>query len=266
MQIFVINLDRKPMRWQRMAGLLQGLPFRRLAAVDGNTIHGPEYNIPSRPGSPAVLSRYNRACTLSHRAAMQDFLAGTDRYCCVLEDDVFISPDFPRFINDESWIPSKCDLVKIETTRQEVRLASKGVACLDREAVLLDSVHFGTAGYIVSRRGAQMLLGMTAEPERSIDRILFEPAGLRKLRPVQLIPALCIQAGHLEGGMIFPEMESSIQPRVPVQKIIPERTERKTLPVKIKREAIRPFRQLNGAVQRTGLRLRGLRWTRVPFA
>lgn len=255
------------MRWQRMAGLLQGLPFRRLAAVDGHTIDGPEYNIPSHPGAPAVLSRYNRACILSHRTAAQDFLAGTDRYCCVLEDDVFISPDFPRFINDETWIPPGCDLVKIETTRQEVRLASKGVACLDREAVLLDSVHFGTAGYIVSRRGAQMLLDMTTAPERSIDRVLFEPAGLQKLHPVyQLVPALCIQAGHLEGGIIFPEMESSIQPRIPVPKIVPERTERKTLPVKIKRELIRPFRQLNGTVRRTGLRLRGLRWARVPFA
>jgi len=266
MRIFVINLDRKPMRWRRMAGLLQNVSFKRLAAVDGNTIDGPEYNIPSCPGSPAGLSRYNRACILSHRAAAQDFLAGTDRYCCVLEDDVFISPDFPRFINDETWIPPDCDLVKIETTRQEVRLAAKSVPCLDREAVLLRSVHLGTAGYIISRRGAQILLGMTTEPGHSIDRILFEPAGLRKLRPVQLIPALCIQAGHLEGGIIFPEMESSIQPRIPVQRIIPERTDRKTLPVKIKRELIRPFRQLTATVQRTGFRLRGLRWARVPFA
>jgi len=114
MQIYVINLAEKTGRWSRMAGLLQGLPFHRIAAVDGQTIDGPETNIRT---PKKLLSRYHQACLLSHRAAYQAFLAGPDRYGCVLEDDVFISPDFPRFINNEDWIPPGCDVIKIETTQ-----------------------------------------------------------------------------------------------------------------------------------------------------
>ena len=44
MQIYVINLDRHPARWQRIAGLLQGLTIKRIAAMDGSG--SPECNAP----------------------------------------------------------------------------------------------------------------------------------------------------------------------------------------------------------------------------
>ncbi len=114
MQIYVINLDRYPLRWQRMEGLLQGLAFKRIAAVDGKDIDGPEYREPGSPMGYENLSRYTRACLLSHRAIWEQFLAGEDPHCCVLEDDVFISLDFPRFINSSDWIPKDGDLVKLK--------------------------------------------------------------------------------------------------------------------------------------------------------
>jgi glycosyl transferase, family 25 len=271
MKIFVINLDRHPMRWRRMEGLLQGLAFKRIAAVDGRNLDGPEYRNPAEAMSRENLSRYNRACLLSHRAVWQEFLAGGDPYCCVLEDDVFFSPDFARFINSEAWIPTDCNLLKIETVHQQVFISRKTTAGLGRQVSLLRSAHLGTAAYIVSRRGAQASLDATLDPERAVDRILFEEAGLKQLHPVyQLFPALCIQANQRADGMIFPEMESSIQPKNPPKARPPTVPGCKTLLKKIKRELFRPFYQFKEFARSTGVRglhlLKGARRCRVPFA
>ena len=265
MQIYVINLAEKTGRWSRMAGLLQGLPFYRIAAVDGKTVPGPETNIRT---FPRQLSRYNRACILSHRAAWEKFLAGPDRHACVLEDDVFLSPDFPKFIDNEDWIPAGCDLVKIETTQAFIWFIGGRIACLDRRATRLRSLHLGAAGYIITRRGAEILLEMSKDViNRPIDRILFDKTARKRLQPIyQLLPALCIQGSHRSDGVTFPDMESSIdrQPPPTVRpKIIPPR---KTLPAKIVRELIRPFHQLRKARRNAWLRSNGLHRQGVPFA
>jgi glycosyl transferase family 25 len=266
MQIFVINLDRSRRRWERMEQLLSGLAFQRIVAVDGKTLAGPEQNDLSLPRSYGKLSRYNRACTLSHRAAWEQFLAGTYRYGCVLEDDVFLSPDFPQFINDETWIPPDSMVIKLETTRQEVLVSRETLVCRDRTASLLRSLHFGTAAYIVSREEAQALLAATIQPDRTVDCILFGAAGLKNFHPVyQLIPALCIQAGHHENGMIFPEMESLIQPKIQPS-VSQSGPEKSSGLFKIKRELIRPFCQLKNLAKSLRWRFQGVRHCRIPFS
>jgi glycosyl transferase family 25 len=265
MQIYVINLAEKTGRWQRMAGLLHGLPFHRIAAVDGKTVAGPEHNIRT---FPKQLSRYNRAANLSHRAAWEKFLAGPDRYACVLEDDVFLSPDFPKFINNEDWIPPGCDLVKIETTQAFIWFTGGRIACLDRQTTQLRSLHLGAAAYIITRRGAEILLEMSKDViNRPLDRILFDKMGRKRLQPVyQLVPALCIQGSHRSDGVTFPDMESSIDRQVPPTVrpiIIPSR---KTLLTKIGRELVRPFHQFRKARRNAWLRSKGLHRQGVPFA
>jgi glycosyl transferase family 25 len=268
MQIFIINLDRHAARWQRMAEMLKGLAFKRIAAVDGKNLDGPEpeYRGPAHATCFEDLSRYERACALSHRLAWQAFLAGQDSHCCVLEDDVFISPDFPRFMNSTDWIPADGNVVKIETSREELLISRETIACWDRQATLLRSLNYGSAAYIISRRGAQILLGLTQRADRPVDCILFDETGVKQLHPVyQLSPALCIQASHQANGIIFPELKTSIQPDVR-----PEIPARKSLPNKIKRELLRPFYQLNRGFQSAGRliqhRLKGVRRCRVPFA
>ncbi len=267
MRIYVINLDRNPVRWQRMTELLSGLDFQRIAAVDGKNLDGPEYNDLSRPRSPETLSRYNRGCALSHRKVCQEFLAGADPYCCVLEDDVFISPDFARFVKDASWIPAGINVVKLETTGFEVFLSTRTVPCRNRDARLLRSAHLGTGAYIISRRGAQTLLDLTERLDRSIDRLMFEEHGLQKLHPAyQLVPALCIQASLKKDGMIFPEMTSTIQPPQPEIQPTPKAPVQNPVLDKIKREVTRPFKQLKKLIEFLILYLQGKQRFRVPFA
>ncbi len=264
------------MRWKHMAGLLQGFEVKRIPAVDGNDLDGPEKHDWSRPWCYEALSRYERACILSHRAALQEFLATGDRYGCMFEDDVFISPEFPRFMNDLSWIPEDCNVMKIETCLHESFYSRKTITCLDRRAAMPRSLHFGSAAYIISRQGAKILLEETLKPDRGIDRIMFQPRGLKKLHPVyQLFPALCVQASVQPGGIIFSEMESTVQPKPkPQQAPPPISPTRKTLANKINRELFRPFRQTKNLIESVAQSigaavfdwLRGVRRCTVPFA
>lgn len=259
------------MRWQRMAALLQGLEIKRIAAVDGKDIEGSEQRDRSQRLCYEALSRYERACILSHRLACEEFLATGERYGCIFEDDILISHDFPRFINDESWIPDQCNVMKIETTRQPVFISSKSVACFNRRAALLCSLHLGSAAYIVNRAGALALLKATLQPQDAIDRIMYEKGGLEILGPVyQLFPAVCIQADHQPGVVPFPEIESSVRLKAAPGRQPPVIKTQKTFSNKIKRELIRPCKQLKNSVQAAGTltldRLRGVHRCSIPFA
>lgn len=260
MKIYLINLDRHPQRLQRMEKLLHGLAFQRIPAVDGRAVAGPAQRDLTRPPSLENLSGCDKACTLSHRLAWQDFLAGTEKYACVLEDDIHLSPDFPRFINDESWIPKNGDLVKIETFAQKIFVSRQSVACLDRSASVLLSLHYGTAGYIVSRKGAADLLQRTAVIDLPADWIVFNEAAIQRHYPIyQLSPALCVQGINVPDGIAFAEMQTSIQTR-PVKPP-------KSMPQRIYVEASRPIRQLSDALRRQVFQWRHqARRLTVPFA
>jgi glycosyl transferase family 25 len=258
-----------------MSSLLEGLEVKRIPAVDGANLDGPEKHDWSRPWCYEALSRYERACILSHRAACQEFLAGTDPYCCIFEDDVFISPDFRSFINDPTWIPAGCHVMKLETCLHESFYSRRSIPCRNRRAAVPRSLHFGSAAYIISRQGAQILLDETLKPDRAIDRILFEPRGLKLLHPVyQLFPALCVQAAVKPDGIIFAEMESSVRSRPQPATPVPVIPTRKTLANKIKRELMRPFRQLKNLITASAKSigvatydwLRRVRRCTVPYA
>jgi glycosyl transferase family 25 len=261
MQVYLINLDRHPERLRRMVELLRGVPFQRVAAVDGHNVPGSEQRDLSKPADAGRISKFDRACTWSHRAVWREFLAGAEKFACVLEDDIHISPDFARFIGDESWIPAGCDLLKIETAMHEVFIERATRPALERSLAVLRSQHFGTAGYIVSRQGAADLLRRAEEVDRSADRLVFNEEALRRHYPVcQLIPALCVQGARLPRGIVIAEMESSVQPPTPPP-------EPKTFLRKIKAETLRPFFQLAALPKKLPklLRVRE-RWSVVPFA
>jgi len=260
MKIYCINLDRHPLRMERMQRCLQGLAFERIAAMDGRILPGPEYRDATQPMSADNLSRYELACIQSHRRAWSRFLASGDAFGCVLEDDVILSPDFPKFVSDASWIPAGRDLVKIETFCEKIMLSHTAVSALDRFLAELRSVHPGTGAYILSRRGAEMLLAETAKPRLPLDLAIFGADFLQRHGPLfQLIPALCVQARHIPAGIVFEEMPSSIQPK-PVKRS-------KSLRKRIRLEVCRPFRQLHAAAGHIVLQLRAkARLMVVPYA
>ena len=199
MRIYVINLDRQPQRLRRMTEILDGLSFERVEAVDGRKLDGLDAHDCLAPRSCENISRFERANVLSHRLAWTRFLDSDASHACVLDDDVFLSPDFPQFVNDASWIPAGGQLVKIETNKQRVFLSHQTSSCLNRSAAVLLSTHLGAAGYVVNRPGAETLLAATTRPDRPLDYLMFDHDAIRLRSPIyQIEPALCIQAKNLE--------------------------------------------------------------------
>src|SRR5438132_7857488 len=120
MRVFLINLDRQAWRLEPMTKLLGEVPFIRIAAIDGKNLPGLERRDPNKPHSRENISRYEVACIESHREAWRTFLATSEPFCCVLEDDLFLSDEFLQYVRDETWIPKDADLIKVETHNDPV--------------------------------------------------------------------------------------------------------------------------------------------------
>jgi len=76
----LINLDRRPDRWDEFVGKSKELelPILRFPAVDGLEILKSELRLP-----PSVA-----ACWMSHQAVAREFLETGADYCLILEDDI----------------------------------------------------------------------------------------------------------------------------------------------------------------------------------
>ena len=132
--ILVVNLDRQPRRWRRVARELgrfrtsEGAPLtsitRRLAAVDardgravaatvdvdamyriGDQLHvQPDAQLAEcfAEDEPVRMTRQEVAIARSHVEAWKAVASGTDDYVLVLEDDVWFTPGAPAAI-DRGW-------------------------------------------------------------------------------------------------------------------------------------------------------------------
>jgi len=244
-----------------MCEQLAGLPFERIAAVDGRSVDGPERREPIRPLGYEHLTRYERACILSHRKAWSRFLESGERLACVLEDDVTLSPSFGDFVLDESWFPADGRIIKLETYDQPVVLSRRTIPCRGRTFAPLRTKHLGTAAYVVNRAAAVFYLKETIRPDLPLDYFIFGNSAVKTHSPVyQLSPALSIQAKRLPGGIAFPELASSIESEAP--KV------RKPFLLKIKNEVRRPFLHLGEFLWSiaSGSRFLERRCPRVDFA
>jgi glycosyl transferase family 25 len=267
MKVYLINLDRHKQRLQRMEQLLQGMAFERVPAVDGKYLAGQERRDAARPIGADNLTRYELACFQSHRAAWSRLVASGEPFGCVLEDDVSLSPDFPKFMADVSWIPAATNVVKIDTFCEQVLLSCAKVGALDRILVELRSQHLGTSAYILSRRGAEILLAETCRPCLPVDIVVFGTDVLRQHGPLlQIVPALSIQTRHVPGGILFEEMQSSIQ-FAPVKPCKSPVKPYKSPLKRIRLEVCRPFLQLQTAARRLFVQLRAkAQYGMVPYA
>lgn len=100
MDIYLINLDRRPDRLSRVAQQLDevGLSFIRFSAIDGQRR---DAELPNIPRLMFIINQKKKpvrgeiACAASHIAVWKRFLETNEDYALVLEDDVNISHDLP---------------------------------------------------------------------------------------------------------------------------------------------------------------------------
>lgn len=149
-------------------------------------------------GPWGVFAPGNMACTLSHAKVWETFLASDADVALVLEDDVFLSPELHHWLEDLSWWPEGCQMVSLEFWRSKsmrVLLGASARSHLGRKIAPMLSRYPGAAGYMLTRKGAEVLLAQ-APFDMTVDALLFNPmvsAPARDLKPYQIAPALIKQ-------------------------------------------------------------------------
>lgn len=96
--VYVINLDRSAARWARVSAALaaEGLSPRRVPAVDGRTLDLDRVadDAACRREMGRSLQPGEVGCVLSHRRALEAFVASGEAFAVVLEDDAVPAPGF----------------------------------------------------------------------------------------------------------------------------------------------------------------------------
>ena len=200
--LFLINLDRRTDRLGKMISRLGDLPFKRIAAVDGQNLDEREFISTT---AKYKMAKNEIACILSHKLVWQKIVDENTPYACILEDDVHLSSSFPGFINNADWLPDDFNVIKIETFLARVFLSQEKSPVRDRLLRQLGSMHAGSAGYFVSRKGALGLLDIAQHPESPLDHLLFEVTTTdSEFKVLQMCPALCIQE-----EVLYPDSSTS---------------------------------------------------------
>jgi len=161
--VLVINLDRSPERWRRAESAYSraGLAVERLPAIDGETLTEAEIGIAVDAGRNRRLYKHpltkgEVGCYLSHRAAWRRIAASGAEGGYVFEDDTEPTETLASAMALLETCAADWDLAKLSTGRPPSGrvVAEAGVLSLRKPAVLPGD----TAGYAISRRGAEKLL------------------------------------------------------------------------------------------------------------
>lgn len=142
------------------------------------------------------LSPGEIACLASHVVLWKMLIDTNQKYYIIFEDDVFVGENVVQFLNEITFNLEGMDLIKLETFHEKVLLGELKRTIGNRGLYDLKSGHSGTAGYLVTRDGAEKLLSylLTDNQIMPADHYIFEEVSKKnKLNTFQVKPALCIQ-------------------------------------------------------------------------
>nr|WP_101172601.1 glycosyltransferase family 25 protein [Neisseria meningitidis] len=161
------------------------------------------------PGLSAhpYLSGVEKACFMSHAVLWKQALDEGLPYIAVFEDDVLLGEGAEKFLAEDAWLKERFDpdsafIVRLETMFMHVLTSPSGVAdYCGRAFPLLESEHWGTAGYIISKKAIRFFLDrfavLPAEWIKAVDWMMFTYFFDKEGMPVyQVNPALCTQELH----------------------------------------------------------------------
>lgn len=199
--IFLINLDRAANRLAFVARRLDalGLPFVRIAAVDGATLVSADRFtfVAARPRDGKRGWRDGQiGCFLSHFDAWQRIATGGAPFGLVLEDDLHVSEKLPALLCDTGWVPEDADVVRLEATGQWLALGRPVALASGRSVRRIRSAAWGAGAYLLSKRAAARLIASDPTSQSPVDDFLFNPTSsplARSLLTYQVVPALAVQ-------------------------------------------------------------------------
>jgi glycosyl transferase, family 25 len=159
----------------------------------------------------ASLTSGEIGCLASHISAWKIGAALGEDSVAVFEDDVYLGSNARYYLESTAWIPQGVDIVKTEIMFDKVHMSRSSCSVHDRLLRLLLEDHWGAAGYILTRKGANGLLGFISDRriDVAVDHLIFDVFRLSGIMPVyQMAPALCIQEKTLRDA---PDLKSRIE-------------------------------------------------------
>ncbi|HHY5276523.1 TPA: glycosyltransferase family 25 protein [Neisseria meningitidis] len=189
-----------------------------------------------------LLSGVEKACFMSHAVLWKQALDEGLPYIAVFEDDVLLGEGAEQFLAEDAWLQERFDpdsafIVRLETMFMHVLTSPSGVADYGGRAFpLLESEHWGTASYIISRKAMRFFLQhfVMLQPEqiKPIDLMMFSDFFDKEGMPVyQVSPALCAQELHYTKfhnkssalGSLLEDKRSKIQKQTHKDRTLKER-------------------------------------------
>ncbi|HGH6386471.1 TPA: glycosyltransferase family 25 protein [Neisseria meningitidis] len=209
MQNHVISLASAKERRAHIAATFgaRGIPFQFFDALmpSERLEQAMAELVPGLSAHP-YLSGVEKACFMSHAVLWKQALDEGLPYITVFEDDVLLGEGAEQFLAEDAWLKERFDpdtafIVRLETMFMHVLTSPSGVAdYCGRAFPLLESEHWGTAGYIISRKAMRFFLQHFAmlQPEqiKPIDLMMFSDFLRRGMPVYQVSPALCAQELH----------------------------------------------------------------------
>nr|AAC44086.1 glycosyl tranferase [Neisseria meningitidis]prf//2204376C lgtE gene [Neisseria meningitidis] len=150
-----------------------------------------------------LLSEVEKACFMSHAVLWKQALDEGLPYVAVFE----LGKDAEKFLAEDTWLEERFDkdsafIVRLETMFAKVIVRPDKVLNYEnRSFPLLESEHWGTAGYIISREAMRFFLErfavLPARVDKAVDWMMFTYFFDKEGMPVyQVNPALCTQELH----------------------------------------------------------------------
>ena len=143
------------------------------------------------------LSDGEICCLLSHICLWSSILEKKLPYIAIFEDDIYLSENADIFLSNYDWIHTEWDILRIEKAMGTTQMALKKTNIQDNRIIgKLFAFSGGTAGYILSVKGAKSLLNYIQKLKiiDHVDQIMFRD--YLKQGPLdiyQMDPAICIQ-------------------------------------------------------------------------
>lgn len=173
----------------------KNIPFLFFDAINKNNLDVSEhlnicFNNPN-------LTAGEKGCFLSHIFLWKKIIDENIDVAGIFEDDIYLGKNSEELLRNYSWVNKNIDIIKIEKSNDKIKTSIRPIKKInDFQIVRLKSRHLGTAGYIITNKGAHFLFDKISQKpiNNPIDHEIFNDLLINNKYIVgQTMPYLCIQ-------------------------------------------------------------------------
>lgn len=154
------------------------------------------------------LTEGEKACFMSHIFLWKKCIDENLDFIAIFEDDIFLGENSQEFLSNSDWLKTRFStqnnyIIHLETYLFPSRYEKSNILkYYNRNFHIMKSMHFGAAGYIISKSATNYLLNLlltySVEQLEPIDMIIFHRLlDDNNLHVYQIDPAIVIQEDRL---------------------------------------------------------------------